>query len=91
MTTIPDRVSKLEDAFLSQAAILQEHTSILKGVAEVLSRVVETQQEHTSVLSRVVETQQEHTTLLKAIVSTLLEHSTDLAVIKAQVEEKDEI
>ena len=77
MTTIPDRVTNLEDAFLSQTAILQEHTSILKGIAEVLSRVVETQQEHT--------------TILKGVVSTLQEHSIDLAVIKAQVEEKDEI
>ena len=68
MTTVNDRITRLEDAFVSQQELNGEMVGLLKAIAE-------TQRQHTTIL-------QEHTVLLKSVVSTLQEHSIDLKFTK---------
>ena len=68
MTTINDRITRLEDAFVNQQELNREMVGILR--------------EHGELLRTIASTQREHTTLLQSIVSTLQEHSIDLKFIK---------
>ena len=75
MTTINDRITRLEDAFISQQELNREIVGLLKSIAD-------TQRQHTTILQEHTGLLKEHTMLLQGVVSTLQEHSIDLKFIK---------
>ncbi len=89
MTTINDRLTRLEQGFEDFGVILREMVNTQREHTAQIQGVVDTQQEHraairenTALLRGVVDTQQEHTALLRAIVATQQEQSVDIKLIK---------
>ena len=96
MTTINDRLERLENAFASQMELnkeivetlkpishsLENQSTILNGVVEVLHEVVKVQKDHSAILNGVVTAQQLHSKLLGDTLDKLGEHSADLTIIK---------
>lgn len=69
MTSLDDRVTRLENAFVELVPLVRE--------------LVEGQNRMEATQDRILETLQGHTSLLQSVVGTLQEHSADLTIIKS--------
>ena len=75
MTSLDDRVTRLENAFVELVPLVRE--------------LVEGQNRMEATQARMLETLQVHTNLLQSVVSTLQGHSTDLTLIKGYLNTRD--
>ena len=79
MTSLDDRVTRLENAFVELVPLVRDLTEGQNRMLETQNRMLETQ-------NRMLEVLQEHSVLLRSIVSTLQEHSADITIIKGYLE-----
>ncbi len=75
MTTIDDRLTKLEDGHASLSSMFERVIGVLEVQASLIGTIRETQAQVLELLGQMQETQQ-------AIVAKLNEHSSDLTLIK---------
>ena len=93
MTSLDDRVTRLENAFVELVPLVSDLTEGQNRLEVTQSRMLETQNRMLETQNRMLETQnrmlevlQEHSDLLRSIVSTLQQHSADLTIIKGYLE-----
>ena len=79
MTSLDDRVARLENAFVELVPLVRDLTEGQNRLEVTLNRMLETQ-------NRMLEVLQEHSDLLRSIVSTLQQHSADITIIKGYLE-----
>ena len=89
MTTINDRLEKLEDAFVELTPALKELERLREAFAEITPDLrelaVDAKQSVKDIIGMLVEVariQREHTELLQTVVSALNTQSTDLTIVK---------
>ena len=89
MTTINDRLEKLEEAYVKVPpllyqiiGLLETHSKILGAHTDTLNSHTDTLDAHTDTLNSHTDTLDAHTAKLDAIIGTLNEHSVDLKLIK---------
>ena len=86
MTSLDDRVTRLENAFLEMVTLVRDLTEGQNRLEETQNRMLETLIQVIQTQNRILETLQEHSDLLRSIVGTLQEHSADITIIKSYLE-----
>ncbi len=82
MTSLDERVTRLENAFVELVPLVRELVESQNLMAATQSRMEATQ-------SRILETLEVHTSLLQSVVGTLQGHSADLTLIKSYLNTQD--
>ena len=81
MTSLDDRVTRLENAFVELVPLVRDLTEGQNRLEQIQNRMLETQ-------NRMLETLQDHSSLLRSIVGTLQGHSADITIIKNYLEDQ---
>ena len=86
MTSLDDRVTRLENAFVDLVSLVRDLTEGQNRLEETQNRMLGTLAQVVQTQNRMLETLQEHSDILRGVVHTLQEHSADLTIIKSYLE-----
>ena len=86
MTSLDDRVTRLENAFLEMVTLVRDLTEGQNRLEETQNRMLETLIQVIQAQNRMLETQNRILETQNGMLETLQEHSADITIIKSYLE-----